>query len=91
MLLAINKNMFLNDSSTPVFQQSNDLCLLRLMVLGPSFEWSEFKEFVETQTDGLVSNIQLGSHSTVDEFRASSWQDWARPIYEEYEKLVKYV
>ena len=56
MLLAINKNMFLNDSSTPVFQQSNDLCLLRLMVLNSPFEWSEFKEFVETQTDGLIKH-----------------------------------
>jgi carboxylesterase len=57
-----------------------------------TFEWSEFKNFADTigkPTQALVSLILLGGHGrSIDTFQSSNWQDWGRPILEEYDSLV---
>ena len=54
-----------------------------------TFEWGEFHEFAEAESNVLVSRILLGGHGrSVEEFKASTWQEWGRPILDEYEALV---
>lgn len=54
-----------------------------------TFEWEEFHEFTEQDGSVLVSRVLLGGHGrTMAEFKKSTWQEWGRPILDEYEALV---
>lgn len=54
-----------------------------------TFEWEEFHEFAEQDGNVLVSRVLLGGHGrNLAEFKKSTWQDWGRPIVDEYEALV---
>ena len=54
-----------------------------------TYEWEEFREYVEANSKILVSNILLGGHGqSIYEFEKSTWQDWGRPILEEYQALA---
>ncbi len=52
------------------------------------FEWKEFKDYVESHSNALVSNVFLGGHNAASDFRTSTYKDWAMPIQEEYQRLV---
>ena len=52
-----------------------------------TFEWSEFNEWSADSTYRL-SLVLLGGHGTsYDDFKASTWSDWAESIKLEYETL----
>jgi carboxylesterase len=54
-----------------------------------TFEWQEFREYAEGNSDVLVSLVLLGGHgrSVEADFRNSTWQQWAQPILDEYHAL----
>lgn len=55
-----------------------------------TFEWNEFREYAEENSEILVSQVLLGGHGrTYEEFKESSWRDWQESIKEEYEDLVQ--
>ena len=57
-----------------------------------TYEWQEFKKFADPEsgsTQSLISLILLGGHGRkVDTFQSSTWKDWGRPIFKEYDALV---
>jgi carboxylesterase len=54
-----------------------------------TYEWREFRQYAEANSTVLVSLVLLGAHGrSLDEFTGSTWQEWGRPILEEYEALV---
>jgi carboxylesterase len=57
-----------------------------------TYEWLEFREFAEDslRVDSAVnvSMVLLGAHGLdIDVFQSSSWQEWGKPILEEYDSL----
>ena len=53
-----------------------------------TFEWTEFKTWASNRTDFLISRVLLGGHGRdFQSFKNASWQDWQKPIIEEFEKL----
>ncbi len=53
-----------------------------------TFEWDEFRAFIDNKADVLVSQVLLGGHGrTYEEFKKSTWQDWQTPILDEYNAL----
>jgi carboxylesterase len=55
-----------------------------------TFEWEEFREYAEDSLKSVnVSRVLLGGHGRdIDVFKASSWEEWGRPILAEYDSLV---
>lgn len=54
-----------------------------------TYEWEELWRYAEAESPVLVSLVLLGGHGrSVDDFKASTWRDWGRPILEEYRALV---
>lgn len=52
------------------------------------FEWVEFSEFATTKGDFYVSRVLLGAHGRdYKDFKTANWEEWQRPIIEEYNKL----
>lgn len=52
------------------------------------FEWLEFSEFATAKGDFYVSRILLGAHGRdYKDFKTANWEEWQRPIVEEYNKL----
>jgi carboxylesterase len=53
------------------------------------FEWVEFAETLEKQGH-WYSVVTLGAHGdTLEAFRRSTWQEWAQPVFAEYQALVQ--
>ena len=53
-----------------------------------TFEWDEFRTYIDNKADVLVSQVLLGGHGrTYEEFKNSTWKDWQTPILEEYNAL----
>jgi carboxylesterase len=53
-----------------------------------TFEWDEFRTFINSKTNVLLSQVLLGGHGrTYEEFKNSTWQDWQEPILTEYNAL----
>lgn len=54
-----------------------------------TYEWREFREYAEANSDVLVSLVLLGGHGrSIDAFEKSSWEEWGAPILDEYRTLV---
>ena len=58
-----------------------------------TFEWREFRVWAESAQGGgdslRVSSVLLGGHGRdLEDFRKSKWEDWGRPILEEYDTLA---
>jgi len=52
-----------------------------------TFEWSEFNEW-STDSTYRISQVLLGGHGrTYEAFKASTWEDWAESLKQEYETL----
>ncbi len=53
-----------------------------------TFEWWEFRDYLKTKTDCHISVVLLGGHGRdYENFRDAKWEDWQRPIIDEYNKL----
>ena len=53
-----------------------------------TFEWLEYKDFLKTQSDVLISLVLLGGHGRdYSDFKKATWEDWQKPIIEEYNAL----
>ena len=52
-------------------------------------EWEEFRAYAEDSLHTAnVSKVLLGGHGVdIDGFQSSSWQEWGKPILEEYDSL----
>jgi carboxylesterase len=54
-----------------------------------TYEWEEFRDFATADTRVLISLVLLGGHGrSTDAFRFSTWEDWGKPILDEYKALV---
>lgn len=55
-----------------------------------TFEWAEFNDFAKGKGDIYVSRVLLGAHGrNYTVFKHADWEDWQRPIIDEYERLEK--
>ena len=53
-----------------------------------TFEWLEFKKFVENNGNALISVVLLGGHGRdYSDFKKATWEDWQAPIIKEYNDL----
>jgi carboxylesterase len=53
-----------------------------------TFEWDEFRAYMDSRGKVLVSQVLLGGHGlTYEDFKNSSWKDWQEPIMTEYNAL----
>jgi carboxylesterase len=53
-----------------------------------TYEWDEFRDFVDNMGNVYVSQVLLGGHGrTYDDFKNSSWKDWQASILDEYHAL----
>ncbi|MBN1798392.1 MAG: hypothetical protein JW822_07430 [Spirochaetales bacterium] len=53
-----------------------------------TYEWEEFREYAEKNSNVLVSLVLLGGHGTdIEDFKQATWQDWQQPIIDEYNAL----
>lgn len=53
-----------------------------------TFEWIEFRDFARNKGDFYVSVVLLGGHGRdYADFKAANWENWQKPIIEEYNKL----
>jgi carboxylesterase len=53
-----------------------------------TYEWEEFRTYVESKGAALVSLVLLGGHGTdIEDFKSSTWQDWQKPVIAEYNAL----
>lgn len=54
-----------------------------------TFEWIEFKDYTHDDNRVYTSLVLMGGHGlSIDEFDGSTWEDWQRPLMEEYDALV---
>lgn len=53
-----------------------------------TFEWDEFRQWAGNRTDFAISQVLMGGHGQdYETFKAATWQDWQRPVMEEYARL----
>lgn len=54
-----------------------------------TFEWREFQNYAQENSNVLVSTVLLGGHGRdFQAFKKSSKEDWGKPILDEYNALV---
>lgn len=54
-----------------------------------TFEWLEFRDFVEKEKNAFTSLVLLGGHGRDYEiFKNTTWQDWQKPIIDEVTSLM---
>ncbi|MBK7817638.1 MAG: hypothetical protein IPJ60_08850 [Sphingobacteriaceae bacterium] len=54
-----------------------------------NFEWLEFSSWSKGKSDLLVSRVLLGGHGRdYADFQKAKWEDWQKPIIDEYDRLV---
>jgi carboxylesterase len=60
-----------------------------------TYEWEDFRNFIRDSVKDsslnrpLISMVLLGGHGrAIDSFRSTTWEDWRRPIMEEYDSLI---
>jgi len=55
-----------------------------------TYAWWEFRDYAEANSNVLVSLVLLGGHGrSLVEFKESKWEDWGKPIMDEYHALVE--
>jgi len=53
-----------------------------------TYEWDEFRTYISSKPNILLSQVLLGGHGrTYEEFKNSTWEDWQEPILTEYNAL----
>lgn len=55
-----------------------------------TFEWVEFRDFAHNDNRIYTSLVLMGGHGvTIHEFEKSTWEQWQKPIMQEYNALVE--
>ena len=72
-------------------QASQPVIILSHGYSATTFEWEEFRNFIEaSEEEVLLSRILLGGHGgNYENFKSSTWKDWQSSITEEYSRLVE--
>lgn len=87
----LNPSKFLLSSAIPNPSDSDLTKPVLIAVHGFSastFEWDEFKSWSDSVDQYYLSRVLLGGHGRdYESFKKSTWQDWQRPIIEEYNRL----
>lgn len=53
-----------------------------------TFEWDEFHQWADSVGGINVSQVLLGGHGrSYEAFKKATWEDWQKPIIEEYKRL----
>ncbi len=75
---------------TPTQEQKNTpLIIAAHGYTATTFEWLDFRNYLNQSGDVLISQVLLGGHGTsYKDFKSSSWQNWQSSIKLEYDKLV---
>jgi carboxylesterase len=54
-----------------------------------TFEWDEFRHWADSVGTCYTSQVLLGGHGrSYEEFKKATWQDWQKPILDEYNRLT---
>lgn len=54
-----------------------------------TYEWDEFRHWADSVGTFFTSQVLLGGHgSSYEDFKKATWQDWQKPIINEYNRLV---
>jgi carboxylesterase len=81
LLSVANPIPSIQDKSTPVFIAVHGFT-------ASTFEWLEFKNFVKSNGNALISVVLLGGHGRdYTDFKNATWEDWQAPIITEYNAL----
>jgi carboxylesterase len=81
LLSVANPIPSIEDKSTPVFIAVHGFT-------ASTFEWLEFKNFVKSNGNALISVVLLGGHGRdYTDFKNATWEDWQAPIITEYNAL----
>ena len=84
------KSQLLLSNQAIEYDKTNPIVLAVHGYSATPFEWIEFYEKLQTSTPQIpCSLVTLGGHGdSYDAFEASTWQDWAQPIIDEYNALI---
>jgi len=53
-----------------------------------TFEWNEFRAWADAKDSFYTSQVLLGGHGrNYEDFKKATWQDWQKPILDEYNRL----
>ncbi len=84
----INPNLILSNQDVATLDLSYPVVITVHGFTASTYEWQEFYDYVSNEPI-YVSPILLGAHGrSLDDFRQSSWEDWGKPILDEYNALV---
>lgn len=55
-----------------------------------TFEWDEYRAYLNGRTDVYLSQVLLGGHGrSYENFKQATWHDWQAAITDEYDALLK--
>lgn len=81
----------LSQSDLTNVDRSKPVILLAHGYTATTYEWDDLTRYVDQNAKGDVrySKVLLGGHGrSIEDFGASNWQDWGKPILDEYKALV---
>ena len=81
----------LSQSDLRGVDRSKPVVLLAHGFSASSYEWEDLARYIDQHAKGAVrySKIVLGGHGrSLEAFKNSDWQDWGKPILEEYRALA---
>ncbi|MCE5316689.1 MAG: hypothetical protein LLG04_04920 [Parachlamydia sp.] len=85
------QKFFLSQSDLRGVDKSKPVILLAHGYTATTYEWDDLARYIDQNANGDVrySQILLGGHGrSLEDFKNSNWQDWGKPILEEYQALV---
>ncbi len=98
---ALIPNLYLKDSSEyllstwkpiPTEEEKQSPVIIAVHGFSAStYEWHQFRAFADTTTgpNALVSLVLMGGHGRdYTAFKNATWEDWKKPIVDEYQKLT---
>lgn len=84
------KNSVLSYTDLSEVDRSVPIVILAHGFSASSYEWSDFARYMDQHSKGAVlySNMVLGGHGrSLGAFKRSNWQEWGKPILNEYRAL----
>lgn len=85
------KKFLLSQADLTGVDRSKPIILLAHGYTATTYEWDDFARYIDQNAKGAVrySQVLLGGHGrSLKEFQTSNWQDWGKPILDEYQALV---
>lgn len=86
-----SKARLLSQSDLTGVDRSQPVILLAHGYTATTYEWDDLAKYIDQNAKDAIrySQVLLGGHGrSLQDFRSSTWQEWGKPIVEEYRALV---